>query len=1715
MNSQAPMRLDEEQNASSNNLIRSVLLLSVIIVFITMIAFIMPLYGEDSLLVLYHFNEGSGTVAFDDANYFDGILKDTTNTDSFLPQWVTGIDGYGLEFDGTCGYVEVTHSDTLNLKNDFTLEAWVWTDVSTVNTILCKSWWYYFGILWGYLNYTSNPGGYSISSSSQLGLGKWHHVAVTVSGDSTSASVVLYVDGVRDTSDSIGVRVSNDYNWWVGAYQWPYTQFWDGKIDEVSIYKRALDSLEIMAHYVQNQPVELILYYPFSEDSGTTTENAAGDDYDGILIDADTTNDDGNTPPQWVSGINDSALVFDGTDDYVEISNSEALNLTNNFTLEAWILTEIVSVNTILCKSYEYQLGLFYGHLSYFSSPGPYHVDGATLVSIGEWHHVAVTVRRIVLPDADTLYDSVDVYLDGILEGSGIIAGSDPNGLAWWVGAYPWFPNTQFWDGKIDNVSIYKGALDPLDILAHYIKYRPPEIMARYHFGEGIGGYTFDAIRYGNDGKISGATWTSGDFGSVLSYDGSNDWVEVKDNPTLHRTHGITVDAWIKPKSVPGLPSRKRTIVHKDGLNLYVDAYGYLCNNTTIKSNTQLLNDTLYRITYTEDSDSERIFINAKMDKCEVSEFSGINDTLPLCIGKNYSTSNYYKGTIDEMTIYGRALSKRELKPDTIFYASFDSTVIADTACGNTSPCIDTAIEYDPNGIKGPAILAAVDNSTFVLAYSEPLNLYKPRGTVEFWIKPAWNPELDTNEAWLFRPFFWEQWIGDTTRTDAINIFQATPEYIHFALRDEGKHYQTPDITQWNQDEWHHLSYTWDSATGHRAYIDGEYCEYQVLNFFANYAFTPRTYDTFYVGCSDYSTSKKANASIDELCIYDGVLERNEINKHYRQLAPIDIYARHSIFKDTTDSVTVKIVAINKSDTQVYGELECSIDSGIPSSTQDSLAPGDSMVLDVSFTPSNIGSHYAHCTWSGSSTYKRTLRLYVIESGQRPSPLQLGDTLICSINCESEDTSLFCETASCTSTYHDGYRETDTTKWSRFAYRFDIDSVNQPHLIVVKYPDDKMRTMGIDLCTPNYNLQYDIQTGVFTGGEYPTTDSLKNHEILFWPRDTVYAIIFTNWLPYCAADSTNIRGGAAACSIRIYRVKGNAIDGYLPNTSIIIPEGESQRLLGLWWEDAMLYDVFGGSALTIDNYPWHHVNEFYKNLNNMVDYLKYTGHNLITYPIYMYVGPQYPSQVECHCSDFRINTHPYDWVDMILQAFEAESLRFVPSFSMMAMRSLEELSQFECISIANRLNRIHDVGFLDIHEGPLYNPLHPQVQQRILALVDEILNRYGSSPAFKGLSVNLWGNSFFWFGSLNSGYDDYSYALYKSENPQSYLPDYVGHHRFSQRYYRLTSNANDRQQWVTWRCKKILGFLRAINEELHNKRSDLKLFVDGLLPYPSACSDTSNYRAWYDLNQWDEDNPYWVDSMYKNAGLDLDFYDTIPGIVIEKISRYSMYRERLCLWNESQDEAIKSREIFYDSSYYIPFVNDTCNKTAAVTFNGYFEVGISQIPTMDSFWWNEIGWRANAITPGHKYFMEHYALPMARFDPIGISNGGGTVGIVGHESKVQAFAKAYRALPARKDSIVKNTDTLIVREYRNDDPDTVDYFHIVNKISNPITVRFCFSKTDSVVNVLKDLVDGSTYVIPDTIIYFTHTDTLTAYELHSYLITGSAWMDIDSVMVVQ
>ena len=100
------------------------------------------------------------------------------------------------------------------------------------------------------------------------------------------------------------------------------------------------------------------------------------------------------------------------------------------------------------------------------------------------------------------------------------------------------------------------------------------------------------------------------------------------------------------------------------------------------------------------------------------------------------------------------------------------------------------------------------------------------------------------------------------------------------------------------------------------------------------------------------------------------------------------------------------------------------------------------------------------------------------------------------------------------------YREAGEGTNDRFAIRIKLPETDCPYVVEWDYPDDRPRTMEmISQSVEARHNEYELQTGVFTGGEYPLSGKMKTLRCLYWPRSTETALVFRTAEKGLPADS--------------------------------------------------------------------------------------------------------------------------------------------------------------------------------------------------------------------------------------------------------------------------------------------------------------------------------------------------------------------------------------------------------------------------------------------------------------------------------------------------------------------------------------------------------------------------------------------------------------------
>jgi hypothetical protein len=367
------------------------------------------------------------------------------------------------------------------------------------------------------------------------------------------------------------------------------------------------------------------------------------------------------------SPANSGTLVFDGVNDYVDLTNRN-LDSYTNFVWNAWVKTPsvlsgfkmILSVNTYYCY-----LSLYNNQFTFDTRLNGSNRFGTLLPET--WYNVTV-VR-------DTNVDYC--YINGVLINS--IADIYPPAGVFQVGVWA-YNNTLFYDSNISVVSIYNQSLTAAQVLQNYnalvSRYSlPPSSLAILNADANTYNPSFPTTWIDNNGHVGSlvnGTSYSPTFGGNMVFDGINDYATFP-NEVLLDSQTITMESWASLNTLfqqgfifeKGLVNTQYSnFFYTDG-NYYFRTQGLSNVDLSIPASSYMTTGAWYLLTCTYASGVKSIYVNGVL----VNQLSGITGTIPsnntgLYLGAYYGggyTSFNLNGKIAISRAYNIALTATQV----------------------------------------------------------------------------------------------------------------------------------------------------------------------------------------------------------------------------------------------------------------------------------------------------------------------------------------------------------------------------------------------------------------------------------------------------------------------------------------------------------------------------------------------------------------------------------------------------------------------------------------------------------------------------------------------------------------------------------------------------------------------------------------------------------------------------------------------------------------------------------------------------------------------------------------------------------------------------------------------------------------------------------------------------------------------------------------------
>lgn len=624
--------------------------------------------------------------------------------------------GRSAFFNGVTSGIRIDDSSFISEAGPYTLSVWIYPLMCSYGERIlskrgttCR-----FDLLIGYNDYIIEfyDGIYSTGIlTGKSMLNRWMNIVVVADGIST---ISWYIDGVLSTSHNDRNIVSSDADIGIGCFGSGTSKF-NGFIDDVRIYNRAITSNEVTklynlgtpkketvayrfaeTHY-ENLPTNgLVLHYKMDENNwnGTAGEviDSSGNGFNGTSYGGVFTN----------PGKINRGAALNGTSGRLQSGSYDAGDVTNNFMAFLWIKMYGSNLSRLLCKRYSTTQYDFYtengAQLNFYNGAiaRGFITDN---FSDNKWHHIGFGVTNSILI----------FYKDGVIYDTSEVVEITSKDEMLGIGSFPYAALSPF-NGLIDDVRIYNRVLSSNEISQIYnaelkskmpiaayagnkLVYNPSKknfasmsyqnvtngLVAWWKLDEmnydGTVGEVKDSSGNGNHGTSYLGVFTNpGKINRAGMFDGVNDYLSASKNNWNILTN-ISLSVWIKTSAenkfantcfIWGLPAASTDRI----FGIRLDSGVFLCEIGTYSQYqyfyqngaTKWSDNLWHHAVLTYDDNKCKLYID-NIFNTEINISGGLN------LSGNYinhvligGTGHYFfDGAIDDVRIYNRALTQEEI----------------------------------------------------------------------------------------------------------------------------------------------------------------------------------------------------------------------------------------------------------------------------------------------------------------------------------------------------------------------------------------------------------------------------------------------------------------------------------------------------------------------------------------------------------------------------------------------------------------------------------------------------------------------------------------------------------------------------------------------------------------------------------------------------------------------------------------------------------------------------------------------------------------------------------------------------------------------------------------------------------------------------------------------------------------------------------------------
>ena len=404
------------------------------------------------------------------------------------------------------------------------------------------------------------------------------------------------------------------------------------------------------------------------------------------------------------------------------------------------------------------------------------------------------------------------------------------------------------------------------------------------------------------------------------------------------------------------------------------------------------------------------------------------------------------------------------------------------------------------------------------------------------------------------------------------------------------------------------------------------------------------------------------------------------------------------------------------------------------------------------------------------------------------------------------------------------------------AYTIPIKEPGKPHVLEVRYPSDQPQTFGVSIVEPNESgagQLANLDTGVDQFEEVVSVGEAaqwRKHRVVFWPKTKTPVVLITNRRDDDPAFYESIRVLKIADHLpRAYPVGGPA----------------PTRLFAAYLDRPLLPESFSAEEVFMPPSPlgmddWK---TFYQGGSRLVEYLNHVGYTGLFLSVFADGSTIYPSSLLQPTTKY--DTGAYlangqdpvrkDVLEVLFRLFDREGLKLIPALEFATpLPELEAVlrqggTQTTGMAWVGRDGRTWPEVYRSYQgRAPYYNVLHERVQQAMIAVVRELVERYSHHPSFAGVAIQMSADGYAQLppGGAETvwGLDDVTIRKFEEATNAKLASN--GQNRFQERFRQLAV-PDVESRWLAWRSEQLAAFYQRVHGELIAQRPDTRLYLAG------------------------------------------------------------------------------------------------------------------------------------------------------------------------------------------------------------------------------------------------------------------------------------------------